>query len=80
MDRLGVRRTVVTASQGFTDPKDKVEYMKNLLGEIEKLAWIQWRMNYPTEYDALISIADGGEDIQNILSQMRQVFSSEDPT
>lgn len=37
-------------------------------------------MNYPTEYNALINIADGREGTQNILSQMRWVFFSEDPT
>lgn len=54
--------------------------MENLLGEIEKLSWIQWRMNYPTEYNTLINIANGREGTQNILSQMRWVLSSEDPT
>ncbi|GMN74813.1 hypothetical protein TIFTF001_054450 [Ficus carica] len=30
------------SSQGFTDTRDKIEYMENLLGEVEKLIWIQW--------------------------------------
>lgn len=54
--------------------------MENLLGEVEKLTWIQWRMSYPAEYEALINIADGREGTQNVLSQMRRIFSSEDPT
>ncbi|XP_042449443.1 uncharacterized protein LOC122034311 [Zingiber officinale] len=37
-------------------------------------------MTYPTEYDALIAISGGREGTQNILSQMRRVFSAEDPT
>lgn len=53
--------------------------MENLLGEMEKLTWIQWRMSYPAEYEALINIAEGREGTQNILSQMRRIFSSEDP-
>ena len=32
------------AEKGFTDPRDKIEYMENLLGEVEKLTWVQWRM------------------------------------
>ncbi|XP_042444288.1 uncharacterized protein LOC122029387 [Zingiber officinale] len=65
------------AAQGFTDPAEKIEYMENLLGEMEKLIWIQWRMTYSNEYDALIQAADGRRRTQNILSQMRRVFSSE---
>ncbi|XP_042375936.1 uncharacterized protein LOC121969765 isoform X2 [Zingiber officinale] len=37
-------------------------------------------MTYSTEYDALISISEGREGTQNILSQMRRVFNAEDPT
>nr|WOJ52281.1 polyprotein [Fig badnavirus 1] len=67
------------ATQGFTDTRDKIEYMENLLGEIEKLIWIQWRMTYATEYEALVAIGEGRDGTQNILSQMRRVFSLEDP-
>lgn len=52
--------------QGFTDVRDKIEYMENLLGEVEKLTWIQWRMSYPSEYESLINIAEGREGTQNI--------------
>lgn len=38
------------ANIGFTDHRDKVEYLENLLGETEKLTWIQWRMSYSQEY------------------------------
>ncbi|XP_074562575.1 uncharacterized protein LOC141819110 [Curcuma longa] len=68
------------ASQAFTDARDKAEYIENLLGETEKLIWIQWRMSYPQEYESLISSSDGRDGTQNILSQIRRVFSSEDPT
>ncbi|AHI90954.1 polyprotein [Hibiscus bacilliform virus GD1] len=68
------------ASQGFTDSKDKAEFMENLLGETEKLTWVQWRMNFPTEYQEMVNAADGREGTQNILSQMRRVFTLEDPT
>ncbi|CDN68224.1 polyprotein [Grapevine Roditis leaf discoloration-associated virus] len=67
------------ATQSFTDVRDKMEYMENLLGEIEKLIWIQWRMTYVAEYESLIAIGDGRDGTQNILSQMRRVFSLEDP-
>ena len=36
--------------QGFTDSQAKMEFIENLLGESEKLAWIQWRMAYPDEH------------------------------
>ncbi|KAF3785196.1 Polyprotein P3 [Nymphaea thermarum] len=70
----------LVSEKGFTDPRDKAEFIENLLGEIEKLIWIAWRMEYQAEYEALITAADGRQGTQNILSQMRQVFSLEDPT
>ncbi|ATZ69459.1 ORF3 polyprotein [Cacao swollen shoot CE virus] len=67
------------ALQEFTDPADKVEFIENLLGETEKLTWIQWRMNYVAEYQQLITQADGRQGTQNILSQIKRIFSLEDP-
>ncbi|ATV81254.1 polyprotein [Grapevine badnavirus 1] len=67
------------SSQGFTDVRDKLEYMENLLGEVEKLLWIQWRMQYNAEYEELVRTGEGREGTQNIISQMRRVFSLEDP-
>ncbi|TYH61116.1 hypothetical protein ES332_D07G027800v1 [Gossypium tomentosum] len=67
------------ATQGFSDPKDKAEFMENLLGETEKLTWVQWRMNFPEEYQELVNGVDGREGTQNIISQMRRVFTLEDP-
>ncbi|ATZ69477.1 ORF3 polyprotein [Cacao swollen shoot Ghana L virus] len=68
------------AAQEFTDSSDKVEFIENLLGETEKLTWIQWRMNYVTEYQQLLTQADGRQGTHNILSQVKRVFSLEDPT
>ena len=65
--------------QGFTDPLAKMEFIENLLGEAEKLAWIQWRMAYPEEYQLLMANADGIGGTQNILSQLRTIFILEDP-
>ncbi|AAA03171.1 polyprotein [Cacao swollen shoot Togo B virus] len=67
------------AAQGFTDPTEKMEFMENLLGETEKLTWIQWRMNYEAEYQQLLTQADGRQGTQNILSQIKRIFSLEDP-
>ncbi|KAF5933479.1 hypothetical protein HYC85_029650 [Camellia sinensis] len=67
------------ATQGFTDVRDKLMFIENLLGETEKLIWTQWRMRYADEYANLISIGDGNEGTQNIISQMRTVFTLEDP-
>ncbi|CAL5328580.1 unnamed protein product [Camellia sinensis] len=52
------------ASQGFTDVRDKLLFMENLLGETEKLIWTQWRMRYADEYANLVSIGDGNEDLE----------------
>ncbi|XP_074574715.1 uncharacterized protein LOC141831201 [Curcuma longa] len=69
----------VVAMQGFTDAKDKAEFIGNLLGETEKLYWIQWRMAFPAEYEELLSKADGRQGTQNIISQIRRLFTLEDP-
>nr|ASG91901.1 polyprotein [Cacao swollen shoot virus] len=67
------------AMQEFTDVADKVEFIENMLGEVEKLTWIQWRMNFVTEYQQLLTQADGRQGTQNILSQIKRIFSLEDP-
>nr|AYR16591.1 ORF3 [Taro bacilliform CH virus] len=69
----------LVSQQGFTDPNDKMEFIENLLGEIEKIAWMQWRMNYPTAFTQLMESADGRQGTQNIISQIRTVFTLEDP-
>nr|ACB87156.1 polyprotein [Citrus yellow mosaic virus] len=67
------------AQQGITDPRDKADFIENMLGPTEKIIWTQWRMGYADEYENLVTTADGREGTQNILSQMRRVFSLEDP-
>ncbi|KAJ3705794.1 hypothetical protein LUZ61_009499 [Rhynchospora tenuis] len=62
--------------RNWADNRAKVNYIENLLGEIEKKMWIQWRMIYNVEYEELINIAD---DPQNVLSQIRRMFLMEDP-
>nr|QUQ60708.1 polyprotein [Cacao mild mosaic virus] len=69
----------VVALQNFSDNKDKAEFIENLLGETEKLAWIQWRSIYEEEYQALIGTMDGRSGTQNMLSQIRRIFTLEDP-
>ena len=64
------------SEKNFDDNKAKVLYIENLLGEIEKKIWIQWRMACPEEYETLVNIAD---DPQNVLSQIRRVLLLEDP-
>ncbi|GKE77899.1 hypothetical protein Tco_1544019, partial [Tanacetum coccineum] len=63
-------------SQSWPDNKSKLLYVKNLLGEQEKLMWQQWRTSYPEVYEILIGMAD---DPQNITSHMRTVLMMEDP-
>ncbi|ANV20896.1 ORF3 protein [Dioscorea bacilliform RT virus 2] len=69
----------LTAQHVFTSGRDKAEFIENLLGEYEKLTWLQWRTAYPAEYDTLLASADGREGTQNILSQIRTIFTLEDP-
>nr|AWK49042.1 ORF3 [Taro bacilliform CH virus] len=44
-----------------------------------KIAWMQWRMNYPTAFTQLMESAHGRQGTQNIISQIRTVFTLEDP-
>nr|QIM56922.1 ORF3 polyprotein [Cacao swollen shoot virus] len=68
------------AQQVFNSGQEKADFIENLLGEKEKLIWIAWRMVYQTEYTRLVNDAEGNEGIQNILSQIRRVFTLQDPT
>ncbi|GJV87599.1 hypothetical protein Tco_1531537 [Tanacetum coccineum] len=63
-------------NQTWSDNKAKLAFVKNLLGESEKLMWQQWQTTYPNAYSALETIAD---DPQNITSQVRQLILMEDP-
>lgn len=67
------------AQQNFTNANDKAEFIENLLGEAEKLAWIQWRMTFLDEYQELLNGPEGREGTQNIISQIRRIFVLEDP-
>ena len=60
----------------FDDNKSKVRFIENLLGEIEKKIWIQWRTEFKEEFNQLVEIAD---DTQNVISQIRRVLLLEDP-
>ena len=57
--------------KAWNDNKSKVMYIENLLGEIEKKLFIQWRMAYPNDYEELVKIAD---DPQNVTSHIRHMF------
>ncbi|PKU67955.1 hypothetical protein MA16_Dca006990 [Dendrobium catenatum] len=61
---------------GWTAQHHQVLFIENLLGEIEKKTWIQWRMAFELDYEALVNIAD---DPQNVLSQIRRIITLEDP-
>nr|WDR24967.1 polyprotein [Camellia sinensis badnavirus] len=67
------------ANQNFADNAAKVFCIENLLGEMEKDMWIQWRTAYPTEYAELVASADGHAGTQNVINQIRTIFTLEDP-
>nr|AYD60109.1 ORF3 protein [Dioscorea bacilliform RT virus]AYD60112.1 ORF3 protein [Dioscorea bacilliform RT virus] len=69
----------VVSQHSFISGREKAEFIENLLGETEKLTWIQWRTAYNEEYETLIASADGREGTQNIISQLRTIFTLEDP-
>ncbi|GJR05565.1 hypothetical protein Tco_0528549 [Tanacetum coccineum] len=50
-------------NQTWSDNKAKLAFVKNLLGESEKLTWQQWRTAYPRAYSALEAIADEPQNI-----------------
>jgi ribonuclease HI len=64
------------SERNFDNNKSKMQFIENLLGEVEKKIWIQWRMAFEAEYLNLEAIAD---DTQNVISQIRRVLILEDP-
>ncbi|KAJ4765223.1 polyprotein [Rhynchospora pubera] len=66
----------VVNDRTWTDNKSKVIFIENLLGDVEKKMFIQWRMVYPHEYEELIAVAD---DPQNVISCIRRMILLEDP-
>nr|UNA88853.1 polyprotein [Jujube mosaic-associated virus] len=68
--------TNLVDSKVWGDVTTKINFIENLLGEIEKKLFVQWRMMYPDQYQRLIAI---GDDTQNILSQIRRIITLEDP-
>ncbi|KAJ4762433.1 polyprotein [Rhynchospora pubera] len=66
----------VVNDRNCTDNKSKVIFIENLLGDVEKKMFIQWRMAYPHEYEELIAVAD---DPQNVISCIRRMILLEDP-
>nr|WEX32083.1 polyprotein [Dioscorea bacilliform SN virus] len=69
----------IVSQHSFISGREKADFIENLLGETEKLTWMQWRTEYNSEYEALIASADGREGTQNIISQIRTIFTLEDP-
>ncbi|ATZ69522.1 ORF3 polyprotein [Cacao swollen shoot Ghana R virus] len=68
-----------TSQISFISGEEKIDFIENLLGEKEKLTFVAWRMMYQDEYQQLITSAEGNQGIQNILSQIRRIFTLEDP-
>ncbi|XP_074576876.1 uncharacterized protein LOC141833356 [Curcuma longa] len=60
----------------WLDNAQKVQFIENLLGETEKKMWIQWRMAYVAEYEALVQMAG---ETQNVLSAIRRSILLDDP-
>ncbi|QRN45547.1 P3 [Paper mulberry vein-banding virus] len=66
----------VINSRVWADNRSKVVFIENLLGEVEKKLFIQWRMVYTEEYEALVLQAS---DPQNVFSQIRRIITFEEP-
>nr|ASV59777.1 polyprotein [Canna yellow mottle virus] len=67
------------ADKNFPTAEDKLIYIENMLGEMEKITFQTWRMAYEAEYTAMKGQALGNNGTQNILSQIRRIFYLEDP-
>lgn len=84
-DDIGLYRDVIARWESITlnhvneklwpNTTIKMQYIENMLGEVEKKTWMQWRLAYPNEYAEVLAI---GEETQNLLSQIRKVFLLED--
>nr|QUS52905.1 polyprotein [Theobroma cacao] len=66
----------IVGNQQFNSNKEKVDYIENLLGEIVKLTWLQWKLAFPVEYEGLITRA---ENTYNITSFIRRMIIFTDP-
>ncbi|KAJ8458737.1 hypothetical protein OPV22_031663 [Ensete ventricosum] len=67
------------ADKSFATSEDKLIYLENLLGEMEKKTFQTWRMAYAAEYDLMRQQALGSNGTQNSISQIRRIFFLEDP-
>nr|WIA47479.1 P3b, polyprotein [Andraeanum bacilliform virus] len=64
--------------QNFQDGESKITFITNLMGNTEKLTFIQWRTSYPMEYESLKDQALGDGGTQNVISQIRRIFFLDD--
>jgi len=62
-------------SCSFDSNIDKVQFVKNLLGEDQKCIWMAWRMQFEADYQNVI---DGADETQNIITTVRKMFLGED--
>jgi hypothetical protein len=69
----------LTTRYAFGSAQEKMDFIENLMGEKEKLIWIAWRVAYQREYNQVLAASDGYEGVQNIMSQIRRVFTLQDP-
>ncbi|ADN88182.1 polyprotein [Pineapple bacilliform CO virus] len=67
------------ADRNFPTALDKIIYVENLLGEMEKITFQTWRMRYEEEFVSLQTRVLGNNGTQNLLAQIRKVFFLEDP-
>ncbi|ACS44708.1 ORF3 protein [Sugarcane bacilliform Guadeloupe D virus] len=67
------------ADKSFATAEDKLIYLENLLGEMEKKTFQTWRMAFPTEFELMKTQALGANGTQNSISQIRRIFYLEDP-
>nr|WCR39427.1 ORF3 [Pineapple bacilliform CO virus] len=67
------------ADRNFPTALDKIIFVENLLGEMEKITFQTWRMRYEEEFVSLQTRVLGNSGTQNLLAQIRKVFFLEDP-
>jgi hypothetical protein len=62
--------------KSWTSTEAKVQFIENLLGEVEKRIFQQWRTAYPQNYADMVA---QGDDPVNVTGQIARIFTLEDP-
>ncbi|KAI4364824.1 hypothetical protein MLD38_020864 [Melastoma candidum] len=63
-------------SRQWDSNQEKVNYIENLLGDVEKKMFIGWRMTYLADYNQMVTNA---ANVQNVTGQIKRMLVGIDP-